>query len=222
MNVQPSTEQNLDTNRPLSWPSPAGTGEWILIVLVAGAVGFFGGGMAAAMTMFGGGAIAAAIDKSGGLMMLMMCASLPVWLVVGLALFGGIISFAGKPLRTKTAVAKTERQRTTEMLGAIAISEATCSTPTTLNVPTQVVIVLTRNSFAVYGKQPFTKGFECPLDNVTDIATRKTNSVLPPSDLKLTFVENGRPFVGQFGGLYEINGDQWADKIMAIRQRGIA
>jgi hypothetical protein len=225
-------EQHDSSTKPLSWPDTASAGQWIGVFLLAGFIGFMVAGVIASclfMTgaMTAGQAMTSTLEGGGGssstgLGNSLVCMSFPLWIVGWLVISAGIVWAMGKRLNAQTAKARAERKITIESLGAVAAGEATCLTPTTLNVPAKVVLVLTRDNFAVYAKQPFVKGFECLLSNLAGVATCRDHPALPANSMEITFVKNGNPFVGQFSGLQEINGEQWADRITAIRQRGIA
>lgn len=127
-------------------------------------------------------------------------------------MFGGAIY-----LRGKNDVAREKRKRICKSLGALAVTQAKCWTPTAFNTSTDVVLLLTRNTCAVYSTKPFVKGFECPLSNIVETVTRKDNPSLSLDSIEITFSDQGKHLVGRFHRLHEMDGEEWAAMIAALR-----
>ena len=121
-------------------------------------------------------------------------------------------------LRGKSFAVRAERRSISKSLGAIAIGTANCSTVADPSIPPEVVLVLGRSTFAVYGKRPFVKVFEYSLSNIARTATHKDNPALLPDTIEITFKDDDKASVRRFHHLREIDSEEWADKIALMQQ----
>jgi len=198
-------QRNIST-RPLSWPNTVSTKEWIVVCILSSLV---------FLLLFMLSTVLFPLIEGKDL------SSISLSLIQGIGVGGMMFwttMYAGAIyLRGKNDVARLKRTRVSKSLGAIAITPAHCWTPNSLNLSSDVVLVLTRNTFAVYGKQPFVKEFECPLSSIVGTATRQNKSTVPPNSIEITLKEDSETFVGRFYGLQETDSEEWAYKIAALR-----
>ncbi len=199
-------KQRDKSARPLSWPDTPSTKEWIVVCILSSLVFVLLFLVSTVLFPLLEGKDLSSISPS--LMQGIYGAGLCFWTTM----------FAGATyLRGKNDVARLKRTRVSKSLGAIAITPANCWTPNSLNLSSDVVLVLTRNTFAVYGKQPFVKEFECPLLSIVGTATHQNNSVIPPNSIEITLKKDNKTSVVRFSGLQETDSEEWAYKIAALR-----
>jgi hypothetical protein len=204
---KPTDMKQKDTStHPLSWPDTASTKEWIVVFTVSAVVYVFLFLLFPILSLLVG-------EKDWSL----ICRELVQGFGSGAFISVATMTFGVALLREKNFSARAKRKRISKSLGAIIIGAANCSTPAILNASSDVVLVLTRYTFAVYGKQPLVKDFECPLSNIVGTATHKDNPVLPLDSIEITFKGNDKTLVGRFHKLQEIDGEEWAYKIAALR-----
>ena len=199
-------QRNVST-RPLSWPDAPSTREWIIVFTVSGVMFLFIFLLFLFLSMLVG-------KKDSSL----ICLTLIQGISIGASIFAATMTLGVILLRGKSFSARTECKRISKSLGAIAIGTANCSTLANPSIPPEVVLVLTRNTFAVYGKRPFVKVFEYSLSKIVGTATYRDNPALLPDTIEITFKDDDKASVRRFHQLREIDDEEWADKIALMQQ----